>query len=608
MESKLYSIGAFYRSELEKVFHIPPWQRNYGWREDNVVRFLTDMIKASKRLSENYSHFMSHITCSDIKERNLVQITDGQQRLITIMLTALAIRDVAKVYQNKKTGKYGLKALVDRAENYIFCYMARTGKRMLKITLNRDDEDVLLKLAEEKAPVDAILNSMPKERRVSCHIAHNYKKLYLMVMDYARKGGDLLDLFEAIDNATINVIFCSAEDAQQIYSDMNSTGVPLDAADLVRNYIFARFPVPQQPVVYDKYWLPLEHFVGRTHMVEFLIDTMMILGELNGFAPKDGKMQWNKDTLFSRFILYCETEGMKGNDSVTVGKCVGLLDSLLQFARLYNKNLCFDEDFNFYKASPLQRKLYEIEYILGGQKGNCTILYLLHLQEIGVISVNTLMNALDALLVGQCRAKVIQAFKGQQRSTAFSMMRNLIREVQAGKAATLDDFVWTSMTGGTGVTFIPTDEIVMNFLTVNPQGRGFYRTVSRGKKEFMRYLFYRVNCATGKTPDVDFKQVAVEHIAPPNTPSLWANAKDATKGKNMGDYVDCFGNLALVTKESDSRKFADKAKEYRKSLFPCTKDIGKHKEWTTKDIENQNKVYAELFIKAFPIPDKYKKD
>ena len=54
-----------------------------------------------------------------------------------------------------------------------------------------------------------------------------------------------------------------------IFESLNFKGAPLEPADLVGNSFFMRFPVNEQPEVYDSLWLPMQERLS-TSLTEFM--------------------------------------------------------------------------------------------------------------------------------------------------------------------------------------------------------------------------------------------------------------------------------------------------------------------------------------------------
>lgn len=110
-----------------ELFEIPPYQRLYEWKKEQIETLLDDMKKAFDESKENY--FISNITTSikSENEQKIYVLIDGQQRLTTLWFIGFYLanrececsNDKQKVWQN-----FILKAI-----NYeLICRYAITNK------------------------------------------------------------------------------------------------------------------------------------------------------------------------------------------------------------------------------------------------------------------------------------------------------------------------------------------------------------------------------------------------------------------------------------------------------------------------------------------------
>jgi len=69
------------RAELKNaLFRIPDYQRGYAWQERQWEEFWNDLVETRDR------HYTGAITVEKVKEANVLEVVDGQQRLTTIAL------------------------------------------------------------------------------------------------------------------------------------------------------------------------------------------------------------------------------------------------------------------------------------------------------------------------------------------------------------------------------------------------------------------------------------------------------------------------------------------------------------------------------------------
>ena len=80
---------------LDKVFVIPPFQRNYEWSEKECQALFDDIIISAKTKKTHYLgnvvYYFSDNSGASFTELILV---DGQQRVTSILLLLCALRDI----------------------------------------------------------------------------------------------------------------------------------------------------------------------------------------------------------------------------------------------------------------------------------------------------------------------------------------------------------------------------------------------------------------------------------------------------------------------------------------------------------------------------------
>ena len=90
-------------------FSIPPFQRNYEWNEEQCGIFFEDLISTYKSNSKGIKieHFLGTITYSSSTkvagEYSTFILIDGQQRLTTVMLFLVALRNLLENENDIKT-------------------------------------------------------------------------------------------------------------------------------------------------------------------------------------------------------------------------------------------------------------------------------------------------------------------------------------------------------------------------------------------------------------------------------------------------------------------------------------------------------------------------
>lgn len=84
----------------QNVFSVPVYQRNYSWKQNEVLDFWRDLEDLIEERRDN--HFFGQVVT--FNHDNIQDLIDGQQRMTTSTIFLAVIRDIAQ------------KMLVDEAE------------------------------------------------------------------------------------------------------------------------------------------------------------------------------------------------------------------------------------------------------------------------------------------------------------------------------------------------------------------------------------------------------------------------------------------------------------------------------------------------------------
>lgn len=204
-----------------RILEIPFFQRAYVWGETQWERLLEDVENVSRTRTP---YFMGSVilkqqltdtsnTIGDIRT-----VIDGQQRLTTlsIMLKVLCLK-------NDSLRKFDKRFRLD------------------------DDRTVLQHNHNDIEAYNAIMeleSVQPTDRKDNISLAYQY---FVDNLNPSKVDFDTVChaiLFVGIDLAT-------DEDEQQIFDTINSLGVRLTTAELLKNYFFGRNDITE----YNKYWL-----------------------------------------------------------------------------------------------------------------------------------------------------------------------------------------------------------------------------------------------------------------------------------------------------------------------------------------------------------------
>lgn len=253
MDAKEISMFRFLDG-ADKKFVIPVYQRAYSWKRENCESLLKDLMSVYEH---NYvSHFFGSIVyvSNDVGGCNEHIIIDGQQRITTVSLLLLAIRNYIIGHPDVDTGVNPRKI----TDAYLTDVYADSEKK-LKLKLIQGDDEAYDRLIENAEPI------------ANNNITANYNYLFKEISK--RNAQEIKGLYDAIMKLIIVNISLKPQDGddpQLIFESLNSTGLGLDESDKIRNYVLMGMPAAKQESFYKKYWEALEKLVPHNDMKIFI--------------------------------------------------------------------------------------------------------------------------------------------------------------------------------------------------------------------------------------------------------------------------------------------------------------------------------------------------
>ena len=136
-----------------KQFLIPVYQRFYSWELAQCQRLWNDIVSMQKQ--QKVGHFVGSIV--NIAEQAMptgvqkYMIIDGQQRMTTLTLLLIALRNYAIKHPEDGT----INAV--RIDNMLLKNAYEVGSEQYKLLLTETDRDVLIALIERKPLMISVL-------------------------------------------------------------------------------------------------------------------------------------------------------------------------------------------------------------------------------------------------------------------------------------------------------------------------------------------------------------------------------------------------------------------------------------------------------------------
>lgn len=224
---------------LNKKYSIPDYQRDYSWEKKNIDDFLFDLFESSGRW---ISHFIWSVVFFWKRTDEIVDVIDGQQRLITITLFLSSIKNISndllkwKITDNEKDS---INSILVRT-NYSLIRSSRTWEDQV-VKINRPTNVFLLDIINWK---NNIIPSKNEEKTINNNYNLIYKKIVEKLNDFKKielKIKELNSYLDAIEWISIIPIFVDSDiEAYTIFEVLNDRWLSLTVADLLKNLLFKK--------------------------------------------------------------------------------------------------------------------------------------------------------------------------------------------------------------------------------------------------------------------------------------------------------------------------------------------------------------------------------
>ncbi|EMG80394.1 hypothetical protein HMPREF1394_01611 [Helicobacter pylori GAM105Ai] len=292
MNAGATTLLGFFEENQNNQFVIPIYQRLYSRKKEQCEQLWDDIIKIGGNDKMN-GHFIGSILY--VRDGNAhsspLLIIDGQQRLTTITLLCIALRnhlsDEVKILE-----KFSRKEI----ENRYLINSNKDGDKKFKLILSESDKDTLLSLIDE---------NKRKPSEPSVKIMENFKLFEKWISENTDK---LETIFKGLEKLMIVWIALDKgkDDPQLIFESMNSKGIELTQTDLIRNYIVMETEVEKQKDFYNGYWRAMEEDFKQN-------ETLFNRFVRHYLTIKTGKIP-NEKRVYEAFKDYQQKEGIEIED------------------------------------------------------------------------------------------------------------------------------------------------------------------------------------------------------------------------------------------------------------------------------------------------------
>ena len=457
------------------LFRIPVYQRNYDWSESNCNRLLDDIYDI---MQSGDKHFLGTIVFMAAKSGGFALqeyiIIDGQQRLTTLMLILKALSVVAE-----SVGDDCYHVIEEQYLHNKYC----DEEFKVKLKPIKSDNNQFTLLLEDK------IDEMDEDT----HIYHNFMLCKERFERWAERGINPSQVLDALTKLEIvEIVLTKGEDDPQvIFESINSTGLELSNADLIRNYLLMN--ADDQEKLYENYWLYIEKTLRN-------------------------KMDYsNLDAFFMQYIVYKTSKPVNSrqlyNSFVKLFKDSGysqesILKELRYYAEIFGAFV--------YGSAKYSERINRLLYRLRVLNQTTCYPFLLHVFDDyhqGVIDEETVEKILQFILAYLLRRMVCGVPSNTLRGL-FTYLYNRIFKVASNKQKyyeTLNKFLFT----------VSSKDVI-------PSAGEFERALQKaniyGNNALCRFLLLDIENGDGKEI-LQAENLTIEHIMPQTLSADWSHIR-----------------------------------------------------------------------------------
>ena len=538
----------------KRVFKVPVYQRNYDWSNIQCEKLFQDIMKANER---NRQHFTGTVVYIDDVNGgsglNEVLIIDGQQRITTMYILLKALYDASK----------GVSVRIEsEIEEVMF---NRHCDEIYKVKLKpvKSDNVQLLLLIKDK------VDKMDR----NSNVYKNYITFKNLIEETRVAGLELNDILNGIKKLEIVEIILDmiqGDEPQKIFESINSTGLELSLADLIRNYLL--MDDTKQDELYEEYWLEIEKNVGYRNLGDFVINF------LNSQIAKSV----NNKNAYRLFKEHCEENNLSHEDT---------LKKLKRTSKYYGAFIGENKSYSD-KITKYLNAFYAIK--------QTTILPLLFRifndYEDENIDEKTLCKVLDYLLTYLVRITACEINKNLSK-----FMKSMYDRVIDGNYENYYEKFVAFLNDLRANDRMPTNKEFKDALLYKP----LY------KKPICKFVLSVIENSTKE--HIDVSNLTIEHIMPQKeNAAVWKKEIGDNYSSVYEVYLHTLGNLTITgfNSELGTKSFNEKKKiinENSKANI-LNKDVLSSDKWNETSILNRANILSDMLITEFEYIDMHSDD
>ena len=517
-----------------RQFVIPIYQRKYKWTTEQCVRLIDDIISSGKKGIEHFTGTVVYESKGG--SFRTAYLVDGQQRITTVMLMIKALSLITKAKPDDKDYEY----VFNNTLRYLFADQ-NDHDRGFKVVPSKNDQTTFNLIMTCESFDELEKNPLVSKEKEDL-LFNNFKTSYYRFLKEIEKGNSVRGvIFEGLLGLTIvEMSLEHGDDPQEIFESINSLGVRLSNADLIRNYLL--MSNANQAALYKECWEPIQDsYIGESNMESFI----------NNYLLMKKCYAINYSDIYKEYVSFAADIG-DGENNKDV-----LLKDLLKVAKIYQPFIKSSASYSA-QTNMLMQELRDM-----GQTTAYPFLMRVFLdKQDGIISEDTLNKVINLIIVYLVRRTICKIPTNSLRGFMLNLYKRIFGKVAANKQedryyAAIYAFLKTL----TSRDALPTEEDVSKSLKDYP----LYKNV-----KFATYVLYKIENGRYPKPYSEFvtaKSVTVEHIMPQNLTDEWIADLGDDAETIHETYVDTLGNLSLSSRDKNSSMSDDSFTDKKQILM-----------------------------------------
>lgn len=520
--------------EGTKQYVIPLFQRTYSWTKKEWEILWNDIIELCE-MEIPRTHFIGSIvnlpTVSVPEGVTKYLLIDGQQRLTTIFILLILLRNIAKQKGNNR--------FADEINNTLLVNQYKYDLDYYKLMPTQIDRNAYQNLINQKTNNEE--NNLYKaysyfEKKIN-QVNINHEKIKQIITNYF---------------SVVSIVLDKDDNPYLVFESLNAKGRPLTQADLIRNYFFMRIHVNNQEEIYNKYWLPMQNALNES-LTEFL----------RHFLMKDGQVIKQDD------IYYVLKE--KVNES----NALQYLAELKKYSNFYQK-FKFPE----YEEEPKLQKMFERLNRIEVTTAYPLLLNIYNIYSEKVINIDEFVEILK-IIENYLIRRFVCNIPSNQLNKIFPSIYSIIN-------SKYNDNIINGLKTILQTKGYPKDnEFYFRFKETK-----FYGAGDRLIKT--KLILETIESSYNHKESVAFENLTVEHIMPQTLSEWWKEHLGEDWEDTHELLLHTIGNLTLTAYNSELSNcdFFTKKEKLSDSHLELNKYFTNIDKWTKTEIENRCEFLA----------------